>query len=160
VLIPRGAPGTFDGGAILGVSSMPVQADTQTWVYYTALTTGHGGPMPPKRISIGRAEWRRHGFVSLDAGPDGGWIETRAVQLGSPSLIVNADASRGRVRVALLEADGRPLQGFTLDDAVPIERDETRAVARWRGHAPVPTDRPLRVLVELTSARIYSLSAE
>lgn len=164
VMIPRGAPGAFDGGAILGVSSAPVSVGDETWVYYTALTTGHGAPIPPKRISIGRAEWRRDGFVSLDAGPDGGRVETRPLRLTGSALIVNADASfrsatnRGRVRVALLEADGRPIAGFALDDAEAIEADVTQGHVRWRGGAGIPTDRPVRVVVELTSARLFSLS--
>lgn len=159
IMIARGAPGTFNGGAILGVASAPVHVDDATWVYYTALTTGHGAPMPPKRITVARAEWRRHGFASLDAGPDGGQVETRPLRFGGPALTVNADASRGRVRVALLEADGRPVDGYGLDDSRALKSNATQWTASWRGQTALPTDRPLRVLVELTSARLFSLEA-
>ena len=71
-IIPRGLPGTFDGGTLLGVSSTAVEVGDMTCIYYTAINTTHGGPIPPKRITIGRAEWRLHGFVSLDADPAGG----------------------------------------------------------------------------------------
>ena len=77
------------------------------WIYYSAINTGHGAPVPPKRITIGRAEWRRHGFVSLDAGPEGGEVETQPLQFDSAGLVVNADAGHGELRVAVLEADGR-----------------------------------------------------
>ena len=157
-VIPRGAPGSFDYGAILGVSSTPVHTDTETWVYYTALTTGHGGPIPPKRIAIGRAVWRRHGFVSLDAGPDGGRVETRPVHLATADLEVNVDASRGRVRVAVLDADGTPLPGFDLDASEPATTDAPRWRPRWRGPGRLPTDRPVRLVFELTNARLYSVS--
>jgi len=159
VMIPRGAPGTFDAGAILGVASAPVHVDNVTWVYYTALTTGHGAPMPPKRITIGRAEWRRHGFASLDAGPDGGRIETTLLQFGASSLVVNADASRGRIRVALLESDGRPIASYRLEDSEGLESDAAQWTASWKGQTTVPTEHPVRVVVELTSARLFSLSA-
>ena len=158
-IIPRGAPGTFDGGAMLGVTSTAVSTDRETWVYYTAINTGHGAPLPPKRLTIGRAEWRRHGFVSLDAGPDGGRIETRLLAVRSGVLIVNADARRGVLRMALLGDDDRPLPGYGLGDFEPAKTDATRAVARWRGKERVPTDRPFRVAIEMTNCRLYSLGA-
>lgn len=158
-VIPRGSPGTYDAGAILGLSSTLVDSGEETWIYYTALTTGHGAPMPPKRISIGRAEWRRHGFVSLDAGPDGGRVETIPLTLSSPALVVNADASRGELRMALLEADGREISGFTLADSQILRADNLRWMPRWQGGKP-PNDRPVRVVIEMKNARLYSLSSQ
>lgn len=158
-VIPRGAPGTFDGGAILGVSSTSVDAGDETWIYYTAINTGHGAPIPPKQLTIGRAEWRRHGFASLDAGPAGGRIETQPLRFAAPVLLVNADASRGQLRVALLENDGRPITGRGFDECEILRGDKTRWEARWRDGGAVPTDRPVRVVIEMTSARLYSLAA-
>lgn len=158
-VIPRGAPGTFDGGSILGVSSTTVHFGDETWVYYTALTTTHGGPIPPKRLTIGRAAWRRHGFVSLDAA-ERGRVETKPLRLGAPSLILNADASGGEVRVALLESDGRAINGFGLEDCEPLRADSTRWSARWRSGANVPTDRAVCVVVEMSRARLFSVSSE
>jgi hypothetical protein len=157
-IIPRGAPGTFDGGTILGVTSNCIHAGDETWVLYTAINTGHGGAIPPKRITIGRAVWRLHGFASLDASPAGGRVETLPLAISGGSLFINADASRGVLRAALLEADGRPIAGFTVDDFEPLRRDATRAIARWKGGA-VPADRPVRVRLELTGTRFYSLAA-
>ncbi|MBI4626728.1 MAG: hypothetical protein HY736_26345 [Verrucomicrobia bacterium] len=157
-IIPRGAPGTFDGGSIYNTASEPVDVDGETWLYYTAINTGHGGPIPPKSVTIGRAQWRLHGFASLDAGPEGGSIETKPLRLGSPQLVVNADASRGRLQVALLEADGRPISGYSLNESDDFSSDSTRWIARWKGKADVITDRPVRVLFEMRSARLYSIS--
>lgn len=159
VVIPRGVPGTFDAGAILGVASVPVHTARETWVYYTALTTGHGGPMPEKRIAIGRAEWRRHGFASLDSGPDGGLVVTRPLTLAGTSLIVNADASRGRLCVAVQEADGRAIRGLDFDDCTPLAADETGWTARWASGARPPTDRPVRIAVQMINASLFSLDA-
>jgi hypothetical protein len=158
-LIPRGAPGLFDAGAILGVTSTPVHTVNETWVYYTAINTGHGGPMPPKRISIGRAEWRRHGFASLDAGPDGGRVETIPLQLKGERLVVNADAAVGELRVALVESDGRPIPGFTHEDCAPLQADATAFVVHWAKKDQIPHDRPIRVILELRNTRLYSVSA-
>lgn len=158
-MIPRGAPGTFDGGVILGVTSNSVEAGDETWIYYTAINTGHGAPVPPKRITIGRAEWRRHGFASLDASPAGGWVETKPLRFATDGLILNADAARGEVRVALLEADGAAVAGRTLADCVPLRADATRWAVRWSEGGAVPTDRPVRLRIELTSARLFSIAS-
>lgn len=156
-IIPHGAPGTFNGGAILGLASSPVNAGKETWVYYTVLTTNHGGPMPPKRISIGRAAWRRDGFVSLDAGPEGGRLETKPLRLASPRLVINVDAQRGAVRVGMVEVDGRPIAGLSVADCEPLRSDSVVGAMRWKNGALPPTDRPVKVLLELTSARLFSI---
>lgn len=158
-LIPHGAPGTFNGGAILGLATAPVNYGDKTWFYYTVLTTNHGGPMPPKTISIARAEWRRDGYVSLDAGPEGGRLETVPLKFGNGQLIINADASRGAVRAAILEADGRPIEGLGLEDCEPMRSDSVNAVMRWTGGRQPPTDRPVKVMLEMTSTRLYSLAS-
>lgn len=158
-IIPRGAAGSFDGGAILGVTSTCVHVGDETWVYYTGLTTGHGGAMPAKRLSIGRAEWRRHGFVSMDAAGQGR-VETKPLRLAAPSLIVNGDASRGELRVALLETDGRAIPGFAMEESEPLRTDATRWTARWKSEAKPPTDRPVRAVLELSNCRLFSLSTE
>ena len=158
-LIPRGAPGDFDAGTILGVTSTPVHTPSETWVYYTAINTGHGGPMPPKRITIGRAEWRRHGFVSLDAGPDGGRVETVPLHIVGDRLHVNADAAAGELRIGLLDTDSRPIAGFAIEDCVPLRADATAFVAQWEKRERLPRDRPVRVVLELRNTRLYSVSA-
>lgn len=159
-IIPRGAPGTFDGGALLGVASVPVDTATETWVYYTAITTGHGALVPIKRLTIGRADWRLHGFASLDGGPDGARIETRPLRLAASTLVVNADAARGALRVALLEADGTPIAGYAATDCVALQADNTQAAIRWKSSAAVPTDRLVRIAVEFTSTRLFSLGVK
>ena len=159
-IIPRGLPGTYDGGTLLGVSSTAVEVGDMTCVYYTAINTTHGGPIPPKRITIGRAEWRLNGFVSLDADPAGGRVETVPLRLAAPALVINADASRGQVRVALLEADGRPIPGYSLENNEPLTTDAPRWIAHWHSHTSAPIDRPVRVVVELRRASFFSISAK
>lgn len=158
-IIARGASGSFDAGSIFSVGSTMVHVRDETWVYYTGLSTSHGAPMPPKRIAIGRAEWRRHGFVSLDAGEESGRIETKPLRLVAPRLVINADASGGEVRVALHEVDGSDIVGFSLEECTPLHADDLRWTSTWKNGASLPTDRPIRVLVELKNARLFSLSS-
>lgn len=155
-IIPRGAPDGFDGGSIFGVCSTVVHTDDETWVYYTGINTTHGAPMPPKRIAIGRAEWRRHGFVSLDAA-DSGLVRTQPLRLCSSTLIVNADAKDGEVRVALLEADGRPILGFSAEECEPLQADATNWAVKWRTGASLPTEREVCIVIQMKKARLFSL---
>jgi hypothetical protein len=159
-MVPRGAPGTFDAGALLGCSSTLVHTDKETWLYYTAISTGHGGPLPAKRITIGRAEWRRHGFVSLDAGPDGGEIATRPLQIGAGALRLNADAARGEVAYALTETDGRAIPGFDFADCTPLRADEVAAPLRWKNGTALPQDRPVVLRLRLKNTRLYSVEQD
>ena len=118
-VISRGPHG-YDQGSILGVSNIPVIHNDQMWVYYTAMTTTHGGAMPEKRMSIGRAAWRLDGMVSLDAGAEGGVLETAPLEFDGRRLIVNADASGGRLIVELLNEAGQPLAGYGAEACRPI----------------------------------------
>lgn len=156
-IIPRGTAGSFDSGSIFGVCSTVVHTDDETWVYYTGINTTHGAPMPPKRIAIGRAEWRRHGFVSLDA-TDSGQVQTKPLRLGTSKLIVNADAKGGELRVALLEADGRVIPGFSIEECDLLNSDATRRAVKWQNEAAAPTDRDVCVVIQMKKSRLFSLS--
>jgi hypothetical protein len=126
-------------------------------MYYTALTTSHGGPIPPKRNSIGRAVWRRHGFASLDAGGEVARVETVSLRLTSPRLVLNVSAKEGSVRVALLEADGSPIPGFSLKESNELREDATQWEVTWHGGASIPTDRAVRILIEMKQAQLFSV---
>ena len=159
-IIAVGEPGSFDGGCLLGVSNPPAVVDDEVHVYYTAITTTHGGPMPPKRCSIGRASWRLDGFVSLDAGPAGGMVETVPLAVSGDRLEVNADASRGSLGVEILSAAGDPLPGYARQDCVAFHSDQVRHAVRWHSTDRLPTGQPVRVRFYLKDAKLYSFCAQ
>jgi hypothetical protein len=100
-----------------------------------------------------------HGFASLDAGPTGGQVVTQPLLISGGKLLINADASRGRLRMALMEVDGREVPGFGLGDFDVLQTNATRAEARWKTGRDIPADRPIRVVIELSNTRLYSLAA-
>jgi hypothetical protein len=79
--------------------------------------------------------------------------------LTGPMLIVNADASKGELKVALLEADGKPIAGYGLDDSTVMKTDSTAWSASWKGKTQVPSDRPVKVVVEMKGTSLYSLGS-
>ena len=170
-IIPRGAPGSFDAGCILCSADRPLIHGDEVWHYYTAVNTMHGGPMPPKTISIGLAKWRLDGFVSLDAGHFGGIVETVPLLLTGGRLDVNVDAQRGSLAVEVLSAEGETLPGYAREDCQALDTDSVRHTVRWNGDAirrspravrwrrltsNLPVGQPLRLRFHLQDARLYS----
>ncbi|MHB8899649.1 MAG: glycoside hydrolase family protein [Thermoguttaceae bacterium] len=149
-------PGAYDAGCILGVTNGLVTVGDQMWAYYTAITTTHAGFVPEKEISIGRAAWRLDGLVSLDADGDEGLVETVPLEPAGSALVINADAAGGELRVALLNVGGKPIQGFSYDDCLPLHADAVRHGVRWKTGGTMPPERPLRVGFRLAKARLYS----
>jgi len=159
-LIAPGPPGSFDAGGVLGVANPMVVYDDEMWVYYTAMTTTHGGALPAKRMSIGRASWRLDGFVSLDAGASGGVVETVALPGNGGRLTVNAEAAKGSIAVEALDAGGKPLAGYGRGECVEIRGDGVRQEVRWKGRAGLPAGGRIRLRLHLKNARLYSLRFE
>jgi len=158
-VIALGRPGAFDAGAILGVASTSVDAGDETWLYYTALTTTHGGAMPAKKLTIGRAVWRLHGFASLDA-EDKGTVTTNPLILQNKNLFINADADGGDVRVEIQSLTGEALPGLSYKESIPLKSDSTRHRLSWNSGAEIPTDRPVRIFIKLVKADLFSLYVE
>jgi hypothetical protein len=155
-IIPRGQPGSFDAGCILCSANRPVVHDDEVWHYYTAVNTTHGGLMPPKRLSIGRAAWRLDGFVSMDAGVFGGMVETVPLEHSGGRLEVNVNAVQGSLEVEVLSAAGDPLVGYERADCVALQDDAVRHVVHWKGTDRLPADQPVRLRFYLNSAELYS----
>lgn len=105
------------------------------------------------------ATLRRDGFVSLESWGRTGRIVTRPVVFEGAHLFVNADASRGRIRAALLDLQGGIIQPWSLELSLGLEAtDTTRAELRWVGGENLGklTGRPVRLLFEVTDARLYA----
>ena len=158
-IIPRGSR-AFDKGSILGVSNIPVFHDDEMWVYYTAMTTTHGGAMPEKRMSIGRASWRLDGMVSLDASTDGGFLETVTFVSEGRHLQVNANAAKGQLTVEVCNAAGEPIPSFTAKDCLPMTSDSVRHRIQWGTRTELPGGMPLRLRFRMRQASLYAFSLE
>ena len=156
-LIPNG-PHAYDQGCILGVANSPVFVDDEMWLYYTAITTTHGGCLPDKRISIALAKWRRDGFVSLDAGATPGLIETVPLACDGAPLRINANASDGHLTVAVFDDKGDALPGYSHEACTPITTDGVELPVTWGAQKILPVVGPIRLQFHLRDARLYSFS--
>ncbi|MBB73530.1 MAG: hypothetical protein CMJ75_03335 [Planctomycetaceae bacterium] len=123
VFIPNGKPHEWDAGIIF-TASQPLQVVGNTiFVFYSAVQGDHAynaleyaqpGDADYQKFrqrataSIGVATIRRDGFVSLDAGAEGGKLVTHVFPWpGDTRLHINADLTEGEMVVEVIDKAGK-----------------------------------------------------
>jgi hypothetical protein len=166
--IPLGPQGAFDDGNVWSVQ--PVVHAGKVWIYYTGtrwrgahdlFELGDG-----VRDSIGLATLPLDGFASIEAGPNPGTLTTKPLVFSGRRLEFNLEASRKgygtdeatSLRVEILDADGRPLPGFSLADSEVASATQTAGVARWKRGSDLGdlAGRTVRLRFHLRNAKLYA----
>ena len=129
------------------ISSIVRRGD-ELYIYYSGANRGQGTrdvevPAIGSRVgskvissSIGLARTPIHRFAAVE--PVGGATcvaETRFISASGSALRLNADATRGAIRVQVRDVTGEPIPGLTFDDCVPVTRDGTDLEVRWKTDA-------------------------
>ena len=153
-VIPLGPYG-YDAGSILGVCNSPVIVDDEMWMYYTAITTSHGGALPEKEMSIARAAWRLDGMVSLQADKQG-IICTQPICPEGRKLYVNADVSKGKLQVEVIDANGNVMKGFSKRECKILKTNSVKHVVEWKKQDCLPENEPISLRFYLESGDLYS----
>lgn len=154
-VIPLG-PHPYDAGSIFGLCNSPVIVGDEMWIYYTAVTTPHGGLPPEKVQSVARASWRIDGLASLQAGEKPGIIETQDFIPEGTHLFVNADIGKGRLMVEVLAANGNPLEGYEKDACVMEKQDSVKLAIQWKKVTTLPAGVPIRLRFHLENGDLFS----
>jgi hypothetical protein len=157
--IPLG-PHPYDSGSIFGLCNAPVIVGDEIWMYYTAVTTPHGGKPPEREMSIARAAWRIDGLASLQAGNQPGLVETHAFRPEGKKLFVNADVKGGRLMVEVLDANGKVIEGYEKETSLLEKQDSTRMAVTWNGRTELPNQTPIRLKFHLENGDLYSYVVE
>jgi hypothetical protein len=106
-----------------------------------------------------RLTLRTDGFVSVNAGYAGGELLTKPLRFDGAKLEINYSTSAaGVIRVEVQDADGKPLDGFSLTQCPAIVGDEIARVVRWTDGAELKRlkDRPVRLRFVMKDADLYS----
>jgi hypothetical protein len=109
--------------------------------------------------ALRRYTLRLDGFVSVQAPMSGGEAVTRPLVFRGSRLTLNfATSAAGSVRVELQDVEGRPLEGFGLEDCPPLFGDTVERAVAWRTGRDVSAaaGRAVRVRFELRDADLYA----
>ena len=113
--------------------------------------------LPTQRIR--RYTLRTDGFVSLNAGYDGGECTTRPLIFSGGELELNYSTSAvGSVRIEIQDVEGRPQPGFALRDCAEKYGDEIAGVMRWKGSGALDAlaGKPVQLRFVLADADLYA----
>lgn len=85
-------------------------------------------------VALRRGSLRIDGFASVTAPPAGGQFTTHPLTFAGKALELNFRTSApGRLRVAVLDSDGKEIPGFTLADCEEIYGNDLARKVVWTG---------------------------
>jgi hypothetical protein len=156
-----GRIGEIDGGTIYMGLGMIRRGD-ELWQYCAVSPHTHHGrhlSLPGTEGGIRRLVQRLDGFVSADAGPEGGEITTPVLRFSGNRLMLNCDCSAlGEVWVELQDPEGQRIPGYSMNDAVSVDLNGTGQEVWWKRGPDVAdlAGQPVRLHIRMRSARLYA----
>lgn len=152
--IPHGELGTFGGGCSYA-GMRPQEVDGEVRVYFGADKGRHNAD-PDRESTLMLARFKPDRFAGLaPKGMTRGSVLVRAPGTDGKKLHLNADASRGSIRVEARTESGEPIAGFTFADCVPLTSDALAVPVRWKAADRLPERGALAV--EVQRAVLYAL---
>ena len=103
---------------------------------------------------------RIDGFVCVHAPSSGGELLTKPLVFEGKKLVLNFSTSAaGSIRIEIQDADGNPIDGFTLEDAPEIFGDALDRVTPWQDGKDLAglSGKPVRLRFVLKDADLYSM---
>ncbi len=156
-----GRIGEIDSGTIyMGVGM--VRQGQEIWQYLSVSPHTHHGfgiSLPGMDGGILRTVQRLDGFVSADAGPAGGDMTTPPIVFAGNRLQLNVDCSAiGEVWVEIQDARGKPLPGYSMEEAVSVDLNGVAQEVWWKQGPDVGplAGRPIRLRLRMRSAKLYA----
>ncbi|MCP4643836.1 MAG: hypothetical protein GY851_25565 [bacterium] len=154
-----GPEGTF-WSKTLWPDGNAIRVGDELWFYFAGLDVSHKEQsLLPSSGARGRAVLRLDGFISANAAYTGGELVTRPLVFDGGCLQLNMDAGAGgTVEVCVLDEDGEPIPGFTVNDADALTGNSVGAVATWNGDPDVSAlaGRTVKLRFLMRDAGLYS----
>ena len=109
---------------------------------------------------IGFAEMPRNRFAGIRPRKRIGQITLKTVNLdGVKRIEVNGDASKGSIRVEVLNDSGYRINGFTKADSVPMKTDSLRNISAWKSKSISQLAKGhYRLRIHLENAEVYAVT--
>ena len=102
---------------------------------------------------------RTDGFISVNAGADGGELLTKPLIFTGDSLFVNfSTGAAGSLRVEIQDASGQALPGFGLEDCQAVIGDAIERQVRWKNNPDLAAiaGKPVRLRFAMRECDVYS----
>lgn len=159
--VSLGCIGEEGGGSIyMGIGM--IRKGDEIWQYFAGLPFTHRNyrvDRDRKKGVLRRIVQRPDGFVSMDADYSGGEITTKSICFRASRLSVNVDCSAAEeMRVEVLDAYGLPIEGYSTQEAISVDRNGTAQEVWWRKEPCLSrlSNRTVRLRFRLRSAMLYS----
>ena len=165
-LVPLGAEGAWDAGIVYypGVGC-PFAVGDDWFIYYSGTNFDHHHQIRSRKAlgqfrAIGAARLKRGRLIGYQARGEPGDLLTKTFEWQGAALALNADASRGRIRVQVCHPNGHAIKGFSRSDAVPIQTDNVCAPVQFRSSASLAPlrGRQVRLRVFLEDATLFGMA--
>ncbi|MEO5803302.1 MAG: hypothetical protein ABIR24_07205 [Verrucomicrobiota bacterium] len=132
---------------------------TNVFLYYAGYKRGHKMNRFEER-QIGLITMPRDRYVARESGEEPGILRTPLLFLYGKKLSVNADASRGELKVQICDAAGKPIKGFSAKDFKPVTTDAVDAPLRWKRPLSEMNRKPVRLEFLLKNAQLFAFELE
>jgi len=140
-----------------------VRRGNEIWQYYFGTEEYHSSFRKVKtRSGVFRVVQRLDGFVSADTPYDTvGTLVTKPITFEGNRLLLNIDTdATGYAQVGFLDEQGRPIDGFGVDDGVYINGDFIEKEAEWlkRGvDVSALQGRRVQLVFRMRGAKLYAM---
>jgi lysophospholipase L1-like esterase len=154
--VPRGPAGAFDKDGIKLPSQILTYKD-EHWIYYGGMAERHYARGRDLKIGIAKLQLDR--FICQRAKDKPGTITTKPFKLEGDTLQLNVDAQKGRFHVEVLDADGKPIPGFTINELNYYGSvDDLRLKPQWKNNKDMSSlkGQTIRLKFYLYNAKLYA----
>ena len=105
---------------------------------------------------------RKDGFCAIEGLGKSSMVYLKRFVCHGGELSVNCNACLGTLTVAILDDQGRPYEGFSFEDCIPFENEEsTDKVIRWKNATLNSLQgKPIRPAIRLNGAMLYTVTLE
>jgi hypothetical protein len=156
-LIDLGPADAWDDGMVFGSADW-IEVGDEWWFYYAGWNGPHG--IPERDGCIGLAKLRKEGFVSLHGPHGGGVVCTRQIRWPGGDLMVNADATKGELKIRVSDAGRKPVAGFDYDNMSAVSGDNVAHKVTWKGKSlDEIKGKIVRLEFQLRDADLYTFRA-
>jgi hypothetical protein len=162
--IPLGKDGQFDCGSLYMGQGMLLKGK-ELWLFYGGSRMNHAqGELenirkPGNSRTYSRVISRLDGFVSAEATDRKGWFITPKLIFAGNILKLNASGQKGgAIRIGILDPNDVSINGFSVEDCIPITGDDTSVIVRWNKNCDVTSlaGKLIKIKFEMEKADLYA----